>query len=710
MINKLKLGAKIGAGFGILLLIALILGAMAMFNMVKVQGQSEILDRAYVTEVDQASLLEGRVQRVTSNVQAYALSEDKEYLKLGREGLAQVRETLQAGKTLVAQFPFLVKLKDDLGRIEPLLLNFEKLVNDLEKFDGQLDESRRKMDAGAASYIENCNAYLTGQNRKTAAEMQAGVPAAKLLERLKKITIINEVIDLVNDTRVKNFKAQALNNFQGLDDALKNFTAIDKKLAELESITTSQDDQQEIKAIHKAADAYQAAIKEFQEAWVATEKTRKQADRMGGEVLGTAHEIVQAAMKGMRRIAGEAVSSLSLATWVMAVGLIVALILGAMVAVFITRSITKPVLATVEAVGSAAQGDFTHNVDAVYLKRGDELGEMMRDVAKMFDNLSTTVTEVSAASETVASSAGEISQGNQDLSERTQQQASAIEETASALEQMTSSVKQNAANSAQANDLAKKTAAMANQGGAVVERTVEAMRAVTESSKKISDIINVVNEIAFQTNLLALNAAVEAARAGEAGRGFAVVAGEVRNLAGRSASAAKEIQSLISDSVGKVEQGNELVAESGRLLGEIIVNVQAVADTIGEITAASQEQASGIDEINKAVTQMDEGVQNNAALVEEAASSSENLAAAAEQLRSQMRQFKVRSGSASPTKALPGPAHSAPAPRPPARPAAKAAAKPLGMSANKPAAKAANKPAAKDDFFDSSDLDGFEEF
>jgi methyl-accepting chemotaxis protein len=241
----------------------------------------------------------------------------------------------------------------------------------------------------------------------------------------------------------------------------------------------------------------------------------------------------------------------------------------------------------------------------------------------------------------VAESAEEINQGNQSLSDRTQQQASAIEETASALEEMTGSVKQNAGHAEDAHQKTRQTTKIAQEGGAVVERTVTAMSAVSESSKKIGDIIAVVNEIAFQTNLLALNAAVEAARAGEAGRGFAVVAGEVRNLAGRSANAAKEIQALITDSVAKVGQCNELVGESGRLLNSIIQNVLEVAGTVGEITEASREQAVGIEEVNKAVSQMDEAVQRNAALVEEAASSSENMAAAAGELSRQTSKFQL---------------------------------------------------------------------
>lgn len=387
-------------------------------------------------------------------------------------------------------------------------------------------------------------------------------------------------------------------------------------------------------------------------------------------------------------------------TWVSTVG-VVAILLGIVVAWFLTRSITQPVGAAVSAIKAAADGDFTFHVDKNFLDRKDEMGQMLRGVEVMSESLSNTVSEVIIAADTVASSADQISQGNQDLSDRTQQQASAIEETASALEEMTSSVKHNAENANVANDLARQTTAMAKEGDAVVEKTVTTMAEVTQSSRKIADIINVVNEIAFQTNLLALNAAVEAARAGEAGRGFAVVAGEVRNLAGRSASAAKEIQALITESVGHVDQGNEMVEESGKLLSEIIENVGKVADTIAEVTAASQEQASGIEEINRAIAHMDDGVQQNAAMVEEAASASEEMAAVAEELRSQMSQFKIAgrpTASRDTRRALP------PAREPAPQPAA-AKAKP----ASQPKSQTAGAK-ADDDFFGADDLDGFEEF
>jgi len=314
---------------------------------------------------------------------------------------------------------------------------------------------------------------------------------------------------------------------------------------------------------------------------------------------------------------------------------------------WITRSITRPLGRAVEVADKVAAGDLTSEIDAT---SRDETGQLLSALKTMNANLVNLIGGVRTNADTISSASHQIATGNADLSQRTEEQASSLEETASSMEELTSTVKQNAENAKQANQLAAGASDVAVKGGQVVSQVVDTMASINESSKKIVDIISVIDGIAFQTNILALNAAVEAARAGEQGRGFAVVATEVRNLAQRSAAAAKEIKSLIGDSVSKVENGSKLVDEAGKTMEEIVSSVKRVTDIMSEITAASQEQSGGIEQVNTAITQMDQVTQQNAALVEEAAAAAESMQEQAQALAHAVSVFKLAQADA-PTKA-----------------------------------------------------------
>jgi methyl-accepting chemotaxis protein len=321
---------------------------------------------------------------------------------------------------------------------------------------------------------------------------------------------------------------------------------------------------------------------------------------------------------------------------------------GIVCAWWLTRGITRPVTAAVALARRVAAGDLTAHPQVT---SKDEIGELQEALKHMNDHLLSLVRDIRSGSDAIATASSQIAAGNLDLSARTEDQASSLEQTASSMEELTSTVAQNSDHARQAAILATSASEVAGRGGAVVSQVVETMASINDSSKKIADIIGVIDGIAFQTNILALNAAVEAARAGEQGRGFAVVATEVRSLAHRSAAAAKEIKVLITASVSKVEDGARLVDQAGATMTDIVGSVRRVSDIIGEITTATEEQTAGIGQINQAIAQMDQVTQQNASLVEEAAAASEAMQEQAAHLAEVVSVFKLDDGAARPARA-----------------------------------------------------------
>jgi methyl-accepting chemotaxis protein-1 (serine sensor receptor) len=371
--------------------------------------------------------------------------------------------------------------------------------------------------------------------------------------------------------------------------------------------------------------------------------------------------------------------------------IVIGIVLAAVSGLLLLRAVMGPLNQALALFHAMANGNLSNHIEH---GRKDEMGEMMEGLGAMQERLANTVRSVREGSDAIATASSEIAAGNLDLSRRTEQQAASLEETASSLEELTSTVRQNSDNARQANTLASSASDIAVKGGELVTRVIDTMGSITESSDKIADIIGVIDGIAFQTNILALNAAVEAARAGEQGRGFAVVATEVRNLAQRSAAAAKDIKALITDSVEKVGSGSALVNEAGSTMEEIVTSVKRVTDIISEISSAGREQEIGIEQINTAVAEMDTVTQQNAALVEEAAAASQAMQEQAVKLAEMVAVFQVEGSAAAARR---GPAATsavrataaAAAPRKPAlklspRPAAKPAAKPVAKPAAAP--------------------------
>ncbi len=365
----------------------------------------------------------------------------------------------------------------------------------------------------------------------------------------------------------------------------------------------------------KQADAAAVLMTEVlpnQKKWIsALEEMVRRQDKLADDVVASAGESYKKAL------------------WLTVMMVVAATLLGCIIAWLVSRSISRPLERAVAIARRVADGDLSAEI---VVTSTDETGKLMLALKDMNEHLAQTLSRVRSGADTIATASTQIAAGNLDLSSRTEQEASSLEETASAMEQLTSTVRQNADNARQANQLAQSASEVAIKGGQVVAQVVDTMGSINTSSKKIVDIIGVIDGIAFQTNILALNAAVEAARAGEQGRGFAVVATEVRSLAQRSAAAAKEIKTLIGDSVSKVDVGSALVAQAGSTMTQIVASIRSVTDIMGEITAASQEQTIGIEQVNLAIAQMDAVTQQNAALVEEEAAATAALKTLAEDL------------------------------------------------------------------------------
>ena len=422
---------------------------------------------------------------------------------------------------------------------------------------------------------------------------------------------------------------------------------IKKSTALLESGLTTDDGRRLFSVLVTARDKYAPLLDEFAKLISANENEQAyqlqetQINAAHADYIASANKLIDFLNDRAKKDGEEAASQVSTATWTIVGTSAAAILLALVIALLIIRKLGaqlggEPDYAAA-VVRSIAGGDLSR---AIVTKPGDETS-LLAAMKDMQEHLKLTIAKIRASVETINNASQEIAAGNSDLSQRTEEQASSLEETASSIEQLTATVKQNADNAAQASGLARGASEIAVKGGDSVSHVVHSMDGINEASHKIVDIISVIDGIAFQTNILALNAAVEAARAGEQGRGFAVVAGEVRNLAQRSAAAAKEIKSLINDSVGRVEEGSRQVADAGLTMAQIVASVKQVSEIIADISNASMEQSTGIEQVNQAIAQMDQVTQQNAALVEESAAAAESLEDQAHSLAQAIAVFRM---------------------------------------------------------------------
>ena len=588
--NNLTLGKKIAMGFGVLIMISAALGGMGSWQMKSAQKGSELLSEEYVPEMSVSAEVRGAANRLMYQMRGYAFTEEEHFYDKSLVEIAALDEGLEKTQKLAETAAHLTKLNGQLKSVTEAKDSYEQLVQETHDAVDGLAEARHGLDKNAAAYMSNAKEFLLSQNVAFDQDLAAGKTPEQMKERFAKVNIINDIIDLGNDSRIKAFKSQALRDPAVMEDAQKNFPQIEANLAEIRRITKQQVNLDQLDKIQTGADGYSQSMAQFLTTWNKLQDLGDQRTETGGEVIAACKTLQEAAEGATIRISSEAAANLATASTTTIIGLIVALVVGVLLAIFMIRSITGPI--------------------------------------------NRVIAGMQAGSEQVASASGQVSSSAQQLAEGSSEQASSLEQTAASLEMMSAGAKESATNSKQANTRSQEVKAHAEKGQTAMADLNEAMEKIKNSSDETAKIIKTIDEIAFQTNLLALNAAVEAARAGDAGKGFAVVAEEVRNLAQRSAEAAKGTADLIDGAKQNSDLGVQATSDVSAILEEVVSGIVEVSSLIGGLSSTADEQARSVAEVNTAVGQMDSVTQSNAAGAEESASAAEEMSAQAGEMKS----------------------------------------------------------------------------
>lgn len=589
MFKNMKLGTKIASGFGIILVIAIFLGGLAVVSMTGVKGGANELAKERVPEVAVANNVERWSLKTMYDMRGYTLSDDKTYWDKTLKNLEEVKKYLKEAEELSRKSSNLKDLAENAKIASQKVDEYEKLAKQSNEVMDKIDVNKTNLNDAASRYINEAEAYIVGQTEAMKKDIEGKASAGKLKERVLKITVANNIIDMGNAIRIANFKSQSLRDFSYIKEAMKKFDDIEKLLNSLKPLTTQEVNLKQIEAVRDAGNKYKNELNLLIANFDILTELNKERGMAADEVLKAAEDTAIGGMDKTSSIANVSSLSLGAATVTMIIGLITALVLGIIIAVVIITSITKPV--------------------------------------------NRIASRISEGADQVSSASQQLSVSSQRLAEGASEQASALEETSATLSQSASMIQQNTQNTKQAAMLSEKAKEAAEKGNKDMVDMNNSMESLKKSSDDIARIIKVIDDIAFQTNILALNAAVEAARAGDAGMGFAVVAEEVRNLAQRSAQAAKETSAIIEKNLELSVQGVGVSKKVAESLDEIMTQARKVNEIMDEIAAASQEQSQGIEQINKAVNQMEQVTQSSASSAEESAAASEELSAQAEGMK-----------------------------------------------------------------------------
>jgi methyl-accepting chemotaxis protein len=580
--KNISLRWKISTGFGLVLLICLGLGLLAIWNLQGISNDAARLSDEYVPEVSIAYQTQNNATHAILEMTGYLLSGEPEYLAGARQHLTSVRESLDKALKLSGQHPELASLRQGAEKAGQLAGQFEQVAQETQKDTAQIADLRKQMDISAGKFMNNCQDLFFGLSEAMEGMRYSGDDADSMAAQQGLMVSAFQLNKLANDLRVANFEAQALRSPEVMQKALARVDKMMKALDELESQIKDADNKNRIAATRTEANSYREAMKQILATWSRLNGIKARQAKLGSDLLQITGDTVNAGLGDATRISTSTVKTISNLSWVQMLGLVVAVLVGVGLAILTTLSITRPINGVIAG-----------------LKQGGQ--------------------EVTGA-------ASEMSRASTDLAEGSNRQAATLEQTSAAMEEMSSMIKQNADNAGQANGLAAESDKIISRASGAMTELTASMQEISEASEETAGIVKSIDAIAFQTNLLALNAAVEAARAGEAGAGFAVVADEVRNLAMRAATAANSTSELIERTIDRVHHGSDLATNAGQAFEEVALTAGKMGELVNEIAAASAEQADGITQLNQAMVEMDQVTQSHSANSQESAALSHELA------------------------------------------------------------------------------------
>lgn len=631
---KMGVGIKVSGGFGILITISLILGGLAIYNMTEVSHEAQILAKEFVPEVKAANNIERHSYNTMYGMRGYMYTEEKRFHDETTAAYSMIQESLKNAEELAKKSANLSELSANIKKAKEFIDKYGQLVHQVVEKNKQLETNRTEMNANSKLFTDTINEFLESQEKQLDEQLNSKASSDALKDRILKIKLMNDVIDVGNQTRIDVWKAMSSRSPEIFQKALDNLKNMEKPLVEITARTKLEENKIQLKRINESADKYKTAMKDFLRNWTDREELGKQLVSTGMEVLKLSQDIADGGMNSTQKVADNSVKALGVSSRIMITGLIIALIIGALFAWIITRSIIKPINRSAEIANNlASQAEELSTVSNTLLSSSEEMSAQSNNVSAATEQMSANINAMASAAEEMNVNAQTVSSASEQMSQNMSNVAGAIEEMSTSMNTI--------------GDNAKQGAMIASDAMKMSGSATETMNVLGSAAKEIGKVTEVIKRIAQQTNLLALNATIEAASAGEAGKGFAVVANEIKELANQSAQAAEDITQKIVGVQGRTDEAVKVINEVSGIIEKLNKSVDVISSLVEEQAKASNDMSSNVSQANQGVNNITVSIKEVAQGTTEMSRNAGEAAKGANDVSANISQVKTASGNTS---------------------------------------------------------------